>query len=1219
MSTKSVSSKTKTSGLSDPSSSPITTPYNFDTIIKSSRDTLLQVQPAKIGIPVFDPNASMTDDTPSHAQAHDSFLEWQTSILLYLQAVLDVSSMDILTDVQTYNKSYVPVPTEPNNVENIAWMSLCRLLKSFFNRFLGTQVKNQITNANACTPAEIWSVLTTNYGMVSANDIAIMNKEINDIYLRDYPSLDAYVDAITTLQNRLVAAGAGLSDGTIRDRIINGLTEEYETIINSLNMAERPTPLLSSVEVVGRLKSQHRQNKAFHKPDGTTYHVNQPRDHARGRQDRQGSQLGGRRDQAKCQICVDAGKPAHAIHHSTVEHVCGRCGRKGVHSAVNCTESTGNRGGRQSRPPRDYNRDGGANVPRDQNREGAANVSEYMNFFYVLAPVVSWGSPSIPFHIPYSKHTIYSVNKECPRRRRPPTRKDRYRHRSPKFRPWTWKRFKRYTAVCLMWWANCMYYLAWLLVRLFLWFLQDVPLFYGRLCYHIILWSLAFGASDQSHPSTISTLNLPAITTDPTCYQSPLLQYVISSAFQFQSCFNASTLNYDGFSEWATPDNLQQEVLQEHTNVNYIFAVNTLDYISNCQMASSMAKPSAVLSRALILDSGCTQHIVNDLQLLICVERCHMEFIVANGAKLIATHVGILPLHLFDHANVKSKSPLILHRVYYAPQLQNTLLSINRLTDNNAYVGFGKHGVTIHHASPSNPPLGWGRRVHNAWLLNASFPSATELKRLQSEQAFALSHNMSPLTLKLLHERMGHPGRPILERIVKSMPSLMITDSDWNFHCEACVLGKATTKSLPQYGTPAMAPLERISGDLIVSKETSHGGNQYMALYVDNYSKYVSGFLQRDKSAQTTARHFQRLIMNLENITGNHLKVFRSDLGGEFNNKEFDDFLQSKGISRQYATPGGHHHGQNGCAERHIRTVCELAASLIQHAQVSPKYWGEALLAAIYMFNRYPGLDGKCPRERMFNEAPPDRTHFRVWGCIVYVPTHRSERGKWEPKAQKGRFVGYDSEQKAYRIRLPTGRIITSPIPSPGEQSEAFFWEDSFNMNDEHPVLYQQMTAMEREKRGFGRITTPTKYISKIPTIPDDDIIKRVSFDDSPHTTHESAASKSKSTNPTHETTPTITQPPTSHPTPPTISPTKPPTPPPVIPQQPPPMAPVKRVMDRKGRGCRAPVPFFMVDHHNLNHKALNGQDATDAASYTTNPSQTSDSTCLGRESSISE
>ncbi len=58
---------------------------------------------------------------------------------------------------------------------------------------------------------------------------------------------------------------------------------------------------------------------------------------------------------------------------------------------------------------------------------------------------------------------------------------------------------------------------------------------------------------------------------------------------------------------------------------------------------------------------------------------------------------------------------------------------------------------------------------------------------------------------------------------------------------------------------------------------------------------------------------------------------------------------------------------------------------------------------------------GVTPYERWF-ERKPKLSHMHVFGCIAFVLKSLEEQKKMEAKAEKMRFVGYDSNSHGYRF-----------------------------------------------------------------------------------------------------------------------------------------------------------------------------------------------------------
>lgn len=97
--------------------------------------------------------------------------------------------------------------------------------------------------------------------------------------------------------------------------------------------------------------------------------------------------------------------------------------------------------------------------------------------------------------------------------------------------------------------------------------------------------------------------------------------------------------------------------------------------------------------------------------------------------------------------------------------------------------------------------------------------------------------------LKLWHRRFGHLNVRSLQflahsQLVKDMPDII--SSELENPCEACALGKQTRHSFPQGSARrATSPLELVHGDLVGPMQVpSMGGNRYMFLLTDDYSRY---------------------------------------------------------------------------------------------------------------------------------------------------------------------------------------------------------------------------------------------------------------------------------------------------------------------------------------------------------------------------------------------
>src|SRR6266498_4392158 len=104
-----------------------------------------------------------------------------------------------------------------------------------------------------------------------------------------------------------------------------------------------------------------------------------------------------------------------------------------------------------------------------------------------------------------------------------------------------------------------------------------------------------------------------------------------------------------------------------------------------------------------------------------------------------------------------------------------------------------------------------------------------------------------------------------------------------------------------------------------------------------------------------------------------------------------------------------------------------------------PAYlWDEAMSHAVYIRNQSPtrALKGKTPYEAWTGKKP-DVTHFREFGCDVWVLDESKNRSKLDRKSNKMVFIGFMDGLKAVRYwNKRTGVIKVSSNVSFNENEE---------------------------------------------------------------------------------------------------------------------------------------------------------------------------------------
>nr|GFA96130.1 ribonuclease H-like domain-containing protein [Tanacetum cinerariifolium] len=141
----------------------------------------------------------------------------------------------------------------------------------------------------------------------------------------------------------------------------------------------------------------------------------------------------------------------------------------------------------------------------------------------------------------------------------------------------------------------------------------------------------------------------------------------------------------------------------------------------------------------------------------------------------------------------------------------------------------------------------------------------------------------------------------------------------------------------------------------------------------------------------------------------------KCDNGGEFKNKEMNEFCTKKGIRREFSnakTPQ-----QNRVAKRRNRTLIEVARTMLADAKLSVPFWAEEVNSACYVQNRVlvNKSHNKTPYE-LFNYRTPSIGFLRPFGCHVMILNTLDHLGKFDAKGDEGYFVGYSLSSKAFRV-----------------------------------------------------------------------------------------------------------------------------------------------------------------------------------------------------------
>jgi hypothetical protein len=150
---------------------------------------------------------------------------------------------------------------------------------------------------------------------------------------------------------------------------------------------------------------------------------------------------------------------------------------------------------------------------------------------------------------------------------------------------------------------------------------------------------------------------------------------------------------------------------------------------------------------------------------------------------------------------------------------------------------------------------------------------------------------------------------------------------------------------------------------------------------------------------------------------------------------------RSKGQSLTFAGMNAHH--MNGIAKRKIRTLQELARTMLIHANnrwpqaITYNLWPYALRMANDVLNETPMMQDKekwSPQQLFSNTmAQPNPKHWKPFGCPVYVLENSLQSGrgifhKWKQRSRVGIYLGRSPQHsRSVTLVLDRATALVSP------------------------------------------------------------------------------------------------------------------------------------------------------------------------------------------------
>jgi hypothetical protein len=457
----------------------------------------------------------------------------------------------------------------------------------------------------------------------------------------------------------------------------------------------------------------------------------------------------------------------------------------------------------------------------------------------------------------------------------------------------------------------------------------------------------------------------------------------------------------DWDSEVRYQDNQQDSQQDTHQD---IYADNTLSTDCLEMRRKKKIEPKAkkdldVSNVEFIIDTGATVCAVNNVKYFNNYYNTNKTVVWGKAKKLHIRYAGDLIFR--SNTNYLYK----LYNVPYIPELGINILSTNRLKDTISL--FNGNKATIF--DKNKKEILNGIKHDNLYK--------TKLKIIHPKAHDAINTIDTKNTIKNWHNRLGHIGLQPLKRILdqaKIKISLSELEEYLDYTCEICVKSKYNRNINKKSMSDTSYKIgERIHSDIggPISPIT-HDGYRYYITFLEKTSRYLDISLLKTKDE--AYNKFIRYKNISENQTGNKIKEFFTDNGTEYINNNFYILVRKCGILHR--TTPIYTKEPNGLIERINLTLMNKTRCLLAQSGLNDSMWGEALLAATFLYNRTPhtSLGFKTPYE-IFHGKMPNIGYIKTWGSITYYHPNTKYKNKLQPRKNRAILIGY-SDHNQYKL-----------------------------------------------------------------------------------------------------------------------------------------------------------------------------------------------------------
>jgi hypothetical protein len=142
----------------------------------------------------------------------------------------------------------------------------------------------------------------------------------------------------------------------------------------------------------------------------------------------------------------------------------------------------------------------------------------------------------------------------------------------------------------------------------------------------------------------------------------------------------------------------------------------------------------------------------------------------------------------------------------------------------------------------------------------------------------------------------------------------------------------------------------------------------------------------------------------VENEIGKNFKCLKPNNGGEYYNREFENYCSYNGICRPKIIPITPQ--ENGVSKRMNNTIMEHARTMRLHVGPPLQFWADFVDNFVYLINRGPSnpLDGGILEEAWMGKNL-NYSILKTFGCEAFVHVDIENKTKLVAKSKKCTFI----------------------------------------------------------------------------------------------------------------------------------------------------------------------------------------------------------------------